>query len=152
GEVRLDGHPLRDVTLHSLRSQVGVVFDEAVLFSGSVRSNIAFGMPDASDEELEAVARLAGAHDFILGLPDGYDTRVGESGYGLSGGQRQRVALARSMLSEPRVLVLDDPLSAVDPRTEALIEANLRTVIRGRTTLLVAHRASTISMADRVVL
>ncbi|HVU73368.1 MAG TPA: ABC transporter ATP-binding protein [Mycobacteriales bacterium] len=152
GDVRLDGHALRDVSLHSLRSQVGVVFDEAVLFSGSVRSNIAFGIPDASDEEIEEAARLAGAHEFILGLPDGYETRVGESGYGLSGGQRQRIALARALLSQPRVLVLDDPLSAVDPRTEALIEANLRTVIRGRTTLLVAHRASTISMADRVVL
>ena len=151
GTVRLDGHPLREIALHSLRSRVGVVFDEAVLFSGSVRSNIAFGTPDASDDEIEEVARLAGAHEFILGLPEGYETRVGESGYGLSGGQRQRIALARALLSQPRVLVLDDPLSAVDPRTEALIEANLRTVIRGRTTLLVAHRASTISMADRVV-
>jgi ATP-binding cassette subfamily B protein len=152
GEVRLDGRPLREVTLHSLRSQVGVVFDEAVLFSGSVRNNIAFGTPDATDAQIEEAARLAGAHEFILALPEGYGTRVGESGYGLSGGQRQRIALARALLSQPRVLVLDDPLSAVDPRTEALIEANLRTVIHGRTTLLVAHRASTISMADRVVL
>jgi ATP-binding cassette subfamily B protein len=151
GEVRLDGHPLPTVTLHSLRSAVGVVFDEAVLFSASVRENITFGHADATDEQVHRAAHVAGVDVFLDDLPDGIDTRVGEQGYGLSGGQRQRLALARALVTSPRVLVLDDPLSAVDARTEATIEAHLARVMRGRTTVLIAHRASTVAMADRVL-
>lgn len=151
GVITLDGHPLPSVTLHSLRSQVGVVLDEAILFAGTVRDNVAFGRPDAADEEVAAAAEVAGATGFVAALPDGWHTVVGENGLALSGGQRQRLALARALLCQPRILVLDDPLSAVDPRTEAVIEATLAVAVRGRTTLLIAHRASTVSMADRVV-
>jgi len=151
GAVLIDGHDLRTVTRHSLRSQVGTVFEESFLFSESVRDNIAYGRPDATDAEIEAAARAAGAHDFILGLPRGYDTVVGERGLTLSGGQRQRVALARALLTDPCVLVLDDATSAVDARTEEAIHDALREVTAGRTTLLVAHRRSTLHLADRVV-
>src|SRR3954447_9725993 len=152
GEVRLDGHPLPSLTLHSLRSQVGVVLDEPVLFSASVQENIAFGNPAATDDELRRAATAAGVDDVVEVLPAGYDTRVGEQGYGLSGGQRQRIALARALVTKPRVLVLDDPLSAVDARTEAAIEASLARIMRGRTVILIAQRASTLAMADRIVL
>ena len=152
GEVRLDGHPLPSLTLHSLRSQVGVVLDEPVLFSASVQENIAFGNPAASDDEIKHAAAAAGVDDVVGVLPAGYDTRVGEQGYGLSGGQRQRIALARALVTKPRVLVLDDPLSAVDARTEAAIEASLARIMRGRTVILIAQRASTLAMADRIVL
>jgi ATP-binding cassette subfamily B protein len=152
GRVRIDGRDVRDYTLASLRRQIGVVFDEPILFSATVRENIAFGFPDAPMEEVERAARAAGAHEFICALDRGYDTVVGEQGLSLSGGQRQRIALARALLGRPRILVLDDPLSSVDVRTEAEIEANLRAIRRGRTTLLIAHRASTVAMADRVVL
>jgi ATP-binding cassette, subfamily B, bacterial len=151
GVVRLDGHDVRSVTLHSLRSQVGVVFDEPVLFSASVMENIAFGNPSASEDELMQAAVAAGVDDFVGILPAGYATVVGEQGYGLSGGQRQRIALARALVTKPRVLVLDDPLSAVDARTEAAIEASLAKVMRGRTVVLIAQRASTLAMADRIV-
>jgi ATP-binding cassette, subfamily B, bacterial len=151
GAVLVDGHDLRGVTLHSLRSQVGVVFEEAFLFSDSVRANIAYGRPDASDAEIEAAARVAQAHDFIAALPRGYDSVVGERGLTLSGGQRQRIALARAVLQDPRILILDDATSAVDARTEEAINEGLRTVLAGRTTLLVAHRRSTLHLADRVV-
>jgi ATP-binding cassette subfamily B protein len=152
GEVRLDGHPLPTLTLHSVRSQVAVVFDEPVLFSASVRDNIAFGNPQASQEEIEHAATAAGVDLFVDNLPAGFDTVVGEQGYGLSGGQRQRIALARALVTKPRVLVLDDPLSAVDARTEAAIESSLARVMRGRTVVLIAQRASTLAMADRIVL
>ncbi|MFL6239725.1 MAG: ABC transporter ATP-binding protein [Actinomycetes bacterium] len=152
GEVRLDGHPLPSITLHSLRSQVGVVFDEPVLFSASVLENIAFGEPSASADDIMNAAHAAGVDDVANVLPAGYETRVGEQGYGLSGGQRQRIALARALVKKPRVLVLDDPLSAVDARTEATIEASLAPIMRGRTVVLIAQRASTLAMADRIVL
>jgi ATP-binding cassette subfamily B protein len=152
GEVRLDGHPLPTLTLHSVRSQVAVVFDEAVLFSATVRENIAFGNPQASEEEIDHAASAAGVDLFLSILPAGLDTVVGEQGYGLSGGQRQRIALARALVNKPRVLVLDDPLSAVDARTEAAIEDSLAQVMRGRTVVLIAQRASTLAMADRIVL
>lgn len=151
GAVLVDGHDVRGVTLHSLRSQVGVVFEEAFLFSDSVRANIAYGRPGASDAEIEAAARVAQADDFIERLPRGYDSIVGERGLTLSGGQRQRIALARAVLQDPRILILDDATSAVDARTEKAINEGLRTVLAGRTTLLVAHRRSTLHLADRVV-
>jgi ATP-binding cassette subfamily B protein len=138
--------------LHSLRNQVGVVFDEPVLFSASVLENIAFGEPSASADDIMTAAHAAGVDDVAAVLPAGYETRVGEQGYGLSGGQRQRIALARALVKKPRVLVLDDPLSAVDARTEASIEASLAPSMRGRTVILIAQRASTLAMADRIVL
>jgi ATP-binding cassette subfamily B protein len=151
GAVLVDGHDVRAVTLHSLRSQVGVVFEESFLFSDSVRANIAYGRPDATDAEVEAAARVAQAHDFVMALPRGYDSVVGERGLTLSGGQRQRIALARAVLQDPRILILDDATSAVDAHTEEAINEGLRTVMADRTTLLVAHRRSTLHLADRVV-
>ncbi|HEY0542048.1 MAG TPA: ABC transporter ATP-binding protein, partial [Actinoallomurus sp.] len=162
GAVRLDGHDVRDVTLASLRSQIGMVFEESFLFSESLRDNIAYGRPDATDEEVEAAARAVEAHAFIMRLPEGYATVDGERGLTLSGGQRQRVALARALLADPRILVLDDATSAVDAKVEESIHATLRRVLsgeagRGRdgeahrhTTLLVAHRRSTLRLADRI--
>jgi len=152
GQVLVDGQDVRSLTLHSLRSQVGAAFEESFLFSDTIAANIAFGQPDASRDEVEEAARVAGAHDFISETADGYDTRVGERGLSLSGGQRQRVALARAILSDPRILVLDDATSAVDAATEERIFARLREVLADRTSLIVAHRVSTLSLADRVVL
>ncbi|HEY0247932.1 MAG TPA: ABC transporter ATP-binding protein [Gryllotalpicola sp.] len=152
GTVRVDGRDVRDVTLHSLRSQIGVVFEESFLFSESVRANIAYGRPEASDAEVERAARIAQAGGFIARLPRGYDTVVGERGLSLSGGQRQRVALARAILADPRILILDDATSAIDARTEEAIHDGLREVMGDRTVLLVAHRQSTLHLADRVVL
>jgi ATP-binding cassette, subfamily B, bacterial len=149
--ILVDGHDVRTVKLKSLRSQIGVVFEESFLFSESVRYNIAYGRPDATDEQVEAAARVAGAHDFIEELPRRYDTVVGERGLSLSGGQRQRIALARAILFDPRILILDDATSAVDASTEASIHQSLRRVLAGRTTLLVAHRRSTLDLADRIV-
>jgi ATP-binding cassette subfamily B protein len=151
GAVLVDGHDVRCVALASLRSQIGVVFEESFLFSDSVRANIAYGRPGASDAEIEAAARVARAHDFVMALPRGYDSVVGERGLTLSGGQRQRIALARAVLQDPRILILDDATSAVDARTEEQINEGLRSVLAGRTTLLVAHRRSTLHLADRVV-
>jgi ATP-binding cassette subfamily B protein len=152
GAVTIDGHDVREVTLTSLRNQVGVVLDEPFLFSASIRENIAYGRPDASLDEVRQAARAAGAERFILALPDGYDTVVGERGYTLSGGQRQRIAIARTLLVNPPILVLDDATSAVDVQVEQEIHEALRTLMQGRTTLIVAHRLSTIALADRVVL
>ncbi|KUN90253.1 ABC transporter ATP-binding protein [Streptomyces bungoensis] len=152
GSVSVDGHDVRELTLHSLRDTVGVVLDEPFLFSASVRDNIAYGRPDADITDIERVARLAGAHGFITELSEGYDTVIGERGYTLSGGQRQRIAIARTLLVNPPVLVLDDATSAIDVQVEQEIHAGLRTLFAGRTTLIIAHRLSTISLADRVVL
>ncbi|MGK5529491.1 ABC transporter ATP-binding protein [Streptomyces sp. URMC 129] len=152
GSVTVDGHDVRDLTLRSLRDTVGIVLDEPFLFSTSVRGNIAYGRPDADITDIERVARLAGAHEFITELSDGYDTVIGERGYTLSGGQRQRIAIARTLLANPAVLVLDDATSAIDVQVEQEIHAGLRTLFAGRTTLVIAHRPSTISLADRVVL
>lgn len=151
GALLIDGHDIRDASLSSLRSQIGVAFEESFLFSETVRENIAYGRPEATQEEVEAAAKVAQAHEFILKLPAGYDTVVGERGLSLSGGQRQRVALARTLLTDPRVLILDDATSAVDSRVEQAIHQGLREVTQGRTTLLVAHRQSTLGLADRVV-
>ncbi|MGA8115234.1 MAG: ABC transporter ATP-binding protein, partial [Actinocatenispora sp.] len=150
GAVRVAGHDVRDLTVDSLRSAIGLVMEDSFLFSESVRANIAYGRPDATDEQVEAAARAAEAHEFVSELPDGYDTRVGEQGLTLSGGQRQRIALARALITDPRILVLDDATSAVDARIEADIHATLHRVMAGRTTLLIAHRRSTLSLADRI--
>lgn len=150
GRVLVGGHDVRDLTLESLRAAIGLVPESSFLFSDSVRDNIAYGYPDATDEQIRAAARAAQADGFISELPDGYDTEVGEQGLSLSGGQRQRVALARAILTDPRLLVLDDATSAVDARVEHEIHEALRGVMAGRTTLLIAHRASTLALADRV--
>ena len=151
GRVLLDGADARDVRLKELRRAVAIVSQDPFLFSTTVRENIAFGAPDATDHEIERAARMAQAHDFIVALPDGYDTVIGERGITLSGGQRQRVAIARAILVNPRVLVLDDATASVDATTEARIRLGLREAMRGRTTLIIAHRLSTISLADEVV-
>ncbi len=151
GKVLVDGHSVKDVTLHSLRRQIGVVFEDSFLFSESVRSNIAYGRPEATDEEIEAAARVAQAHEFILELPRGYDTVVGERGLTLSGGQRQRIALARAILYDPRVLILDDATSAIDVGIEEEIHDALRVVMADRTTILIAHRRSTLHLAERII-
>ncbi|MEU0244553.1 ABC transporter ATP-binding protein [Streptomyces sp. NPDC006235] len=150
GAVLVGGHDVRELTLESLRAAIGLVPEDSFLFSDTVRNNIAYGRPDATQEEIEQAARAAQAHRFISELPDGYDTTVGEHGLTLSGGQRQRVALARAILSDPRLLVLDDATSAVDARVEHEIHEALKEVMRGRTTLLIAHRRSTLNLADRI--
>ena len=151
GSVLVDGHDLRTVTVKSLRRQVGVAFEDSFLFSDTVRANIGYGRPGATDDEIEAAARVAQAHDFVQELPGGYDTVVGERGLTLSGGQRQRIALARAVLTDPRILVLDDATSAIDATVEQAVHDALRTVLANRTTLLVAHRRSTLHLADRIV-
>nr|WP_221471922.1 ABC transporter ATP-binding protein [Amycolatopsis umgeniensis] len=150
GSVQVGDLDVRDIRQHDLRSVIGVVFEEAFLFSSSVRDNIAYGRPDASDEEIRAAARAAEADEFIQRLPEGYETLVGERGLTLSGGQRQRLGLARALMTDPRVLVLDDATSAIDTVTEAAIHDTLRSVTASRTTLLIAHRRSTLALADRI--
>jgi ATP-binding cassette subfamily B protein len=152
GAVKVDGHDVRDLTLASLRAHIGVVLDEPFLFTASIRDNIAYGRPDATLEEVRAAADAAGAEEFVAALPDAYDTVVGERGYTLSGGQRQRIAIARTLLVNPPILILDDATSAVDVQREQEIHEALQVLMAGRTTLIVAHRLSTIGLADRVVL
>ncbi|HEU5081847.1 MAG TPA: ABC transporter ATP-binding protein [Acidimicrobiales bacterium] len=152
GAVRIDGHDVRDITMASLRHHVGMVSDEPFLFSCSIRDNIAYARPDATDAEIVAAAKAANAHVFVTELSDGYDTVIGERGYTLSGGQRQRISIARTLLADPAVLILDDATSAVDVRVEAEIHEALERLSADRTTLIIAHRLSTIALADRVAL
>ncbi|CAA9460068.1 MAG: Heterodimeric efflux ABC transporter, permease/ATP-binding subunit 1 [uncultured Rubrobacteraceae bacterium] len=153
GSVKLDGHDVRDVTLSSLRGQIGIVLQTSLLFSGPVRDNIAYGRPDATQTEIEAAARAANAHEFIRELPQGYDSMIGERGVGLSGGQRQRIAIARALLVDPRLLILDDSTSAVDAETETAIQESLDQLMRegNRTAFVIAQRASTVRDADLIL-
>jgi ATP-binding cassette subfamily B protein len=152
GAVQIDGADVRTLTVRDLRRVVGIVFEDTFLFSDTIGANIAFADPDAPHEAIERAARLAGAHEFVSDLPEGYATMIGERGYSLSGGQRQRIAIARAILADPRVLILDDATSAVDPTKEHEIRDALTEVMRGRTTIVIAHRPATIALADRVVL
>jgi ATP-binding cassette subfamily B protein len=151
GSITVDGVDIRDTTQHSLRAQIGVVFQDAHLFNDTVRANIAYGRPEASQAEIEAVAHAAHAHDFIMALPDGYDTIVRERGSRLSGGQRQRIAIARALLKDPPILVLDEATSALDAESERLIQLALARLLKGRTAFVIAHRLSTVRDADRIV-
>jgi len=151
GRLTIDGMDVRDVKLASLRAEIGVISQDPFLFSATVRENIAFGTPDATDADVEQAARLAQAHEFIEKLPDGYDTVIGERGITLSGGQRQRIAIARALIVEPRILLLDDATASVDATTEAHIRLGLRQAMKDRTTIIIAHRLSTIALADEIV-
>jgi ABC-type multidrug transport system fused ATPase/permease subunit len=151
GSVAVDGQDVRTIKLASLRREIGVIAQDPFLFSATVRENIAFGRPEATDEDVQRAAELAQAHEFIVALPDGYDTVIGERGITLSGGQRQRVAIARALLVDPRILILDDATASVDATTESKIRDGLREAMRGRTTIIIAHRLSTIALADEIV-
>jgi len=151
GQVVIDGHDIRDITLESLRGQIGIVLQDTTLFSGTIRENIAFGRPDAPMEEIENAARAASAHDFILSFPEGYDTKVGERGTTLSGGQKQRLAIARALLMNPRILILDDSTSSVDTVTEYEIQQALTGLMKGRTSFVIAQRISTVRNADQIL-
>ena len=151
GRITIDGYDLRDVTLDSLRSQIGIVLQETTLFSGTMRENIAFGKPEAAQQEIESAAKAAAAHDFIMSFPDGYNTHVGERGQTLSGGQKQRLAIARALLLNPRILILDDSTSSVDLNTEAQIQTALDTLMKGRTSFVIAQRISTVINADQIL-
>jgi ATP-binding cassette subfamily B protein len=151
GRVLVDGVDVRDVQLATLRRQIGFVLQETLLFSDTIRENIAYGRPEATQAEIEAVARAARAHDFIGELPQGYDTVIGERGMTLSGGQQQRVAIARALLLDPRILILDDSTSSVDVHTEYLIQQALAELMRGRTTFVIAQRLSTVTRADQIL-
>jgi ATP-binding cassette subfamily B protein len=151
GAIRIDGVDIRDVTLDSLRAQIGVVFQESMLFYRSIADNLRVGQPDASDAELEAAARSACAHDFILRQPRGYQTRIGERGANLSGGERQRLSIARVLLKNPPILILDEATSALDAATEALVQQAIKNLKQGRTTFVIAHRLATIRDADLIL-
>ncbi len=151
GSVTVDGVDLRDVTIHSLRDQIGVVLQDTVLFAATIEENIAFGRPDATHEEVVEAARSAQAHQFIMETSDEYETLIGEQGSTLSGGQKQRIAIARALLKDPRILLLDDATSSVDTETERLIQLALQKLIEGRTSFIIAQRLSTVRMADRIV-
>src|SRR5207249_8034051 len=150
GRILVDGVDVRDVTLRSLRRTIGVISQDPFLFSATVRENITFGAPRLGDDEVERIARLAQAHEFVERLPERYDTVIGERGVTLSGGQRQRLAIARALAVDPRILILDDATASVDASTEARIRLGLREAMRNRTTLIIAHRLSTIALADEL--
>ncbi|MFW6097195.1 MAG: ABC transporter ATP-binding protein [Chloroflexota bacterium] len=152
GRVTIDGYDTRRATLRSLRSQIGMVMQDTILFAATVRENITFGRPDASEEEVIQAARDAQAHEFISAMPQGYDTRIGERGVTLSGGQKQRLAIARALITDPRILILDDATASVDNKTERLIQAALSRLMEGRTTFVIAHRLSTVQRADLILL
>jgi ATP-binding cassette subfamily B protein len=151
GSVKIDGFDIRDLNREELRSHIAMAFEDATLFSATVRENVLLGAPDATEEDLKQALAIAQAQ-FVYDLPDGLDTKIGEEGLSLSGGQRQRLALARAVAAKPAVLVLDDPLSALDVDTEAMVEDALRTVLKATTALIVAHRPSTVQLADKVAL
>ncbi|MBN1314931.1 MAG: ATP-binding cassette domain-containing protein, partial [Anaerolineales bacterium] len=151
GRVTLDDKDVRDLTISSLRAQVGMALQDTVLFSGTIRDNICFGRPDATDAEVVAAAQVAQIHDFIAGLGEGYDTQIGQRGVNLSGGQKQRIAIARALLVKPNVLILDDSTSAVDVETEARIQEALRSLENERTCLIIAQRVSTVLNADKII-
>ena len=151
GRVTVDGHNLRDIKLASLRHQVAVVLQDSFLFNNTVTQNLLYGKPDATTDELIAAARTANAYDFITKLPEGFDTELGERGVKLSGGQKQRLALARAILADPRILILDEATSSVDAEAEFLIQQALERVLKGRTSLVIAHRLSTIRNADKIL-
>jgi len=149
--VTIDGVDVRDMDQASLRRQIGIALQEVVLFSGTIRDNIAYGKPDASDEEVIAAAKAAQAHDFILSFPDGYNTELGQRGVNLSGGQKQRIAIARALLIQPPILILDDSTSAVDVETEAKIQEALESIMKQRTTFVIAQRISTVLGAEKIL-
>ena len=151
GAILIDGINIRDISQEALRSQIGVVLQETLLFSGTIRQNICYAMPNATDEQVIEAARTANAHDFIMSLPQGYDTLVGEKGYSLSGGERQRIAIARAVIHNPRILILDEATAALDTETEKLIQDALNKLARDRTTLAIAHRLSTLRNADKLL-
>ena len=151
GRLLIDGRDVRDVTLSSLRKQIGIVTQETVLFNDTVRNNIAYGQPHVSAKEVEAAARAALAHDFIMELPSGYETVIGERGVRLSGGERQRMAIARAILKNAPILILDEATSALDSESEALVQSALQNLMQGRTVFVIAHRLSTVRRADRIV-
>jgi ATP-binding cassette subfamily B protein len=151
GRVTLDGVDVRDLPLETLRAQVGIVLQETVLFSGTVRDNIRYGRPEATEEEVFAAAKAAQAHEFIMSFPNGYETEVGQRGVNLSGGQKQRIAIARALLVQPKILILDDSTSAVDVETEARIQTALEELMADRTSFIIAQRISTVLSADKIV-
>ena len=151
GKITIDGQDISEVTQASLRAKIAYVPQEPLLFHRSVRENIAYGRPDATDAEIEEAAKKAGAYNFIVGLKDGFDTMVGERGIKLSGGQRQRVAIARAILKDAPILVLDEATSALDSESEALIQKSLKTLMENRTSIVIAHRLSTIAKLDRII-
>ena len=151
GEVLIDGHPVQDYSIKTLRKAIGFVLQEPFLFSTTIRENIAYGNPNVSDEQIIEAAKRAQAHDFIMEMPKGYDTMLGERGMGLSGGQKQRIAIARALCIDPQILVLDDATSAVDMETEFAIQKALREVMKDRTTFIIAHRISSLQHADEIL-
>ncbi len=151
GAITIDGRDVREVTIRSLRQQISMVLQDVFLFYGTVRDNILFGRPEANEEEMMAAARVANAHDFIMALPEGYDTMIGERGIKLSGGQKQRISIARAVLKDAPILILDEATSSVDTETEMLIQEALERLMAGRTTIIISHRLSTVRNADLIV-
>jgi ATP-binding cassette subfamily B protein len=151
GRILIDGVDVRDLDLHEMRSQVGMVLQEPYLFSGTILANISYGNDEADTDDIIRAAKAAHAHDFVVGFPDGYDTMVGERGQTLSGGERQRISIARAILNNPRILILDEATSSVDTETEMKIQEAIRHLVKGRTTVAIAHRLSTLQAADRLM-